>query len=202
MIAGVVEKKAADVVGHNGGKVNVVVDLIPPHDSTDDSGEQCLTTDAVLSADELRGQIQAHVKAYRRGKRFIKASQDRHKPGMNAARDALADLLPAYHEASGDWFRDTRGHAMIRSGATRHKVEHTLFQAGSESADAALVDPCGEIGIIWNKISSLPDIHPRYIFLTHGHHDHCSGVSEARKYFNRAIELRHWARLDEGAEPS
>jgi len=56
-----------------------------------------------------------------------------------------------------------------------------------KSGDAALVDPSGDIRLIKDAVAKLPRAHPRYILLTHGHHDHCSGVAEARGFFNAHV---------------
>jgi glyoxylase-like metal-dependent hydrolase (beta-lactamase superfamily II) len=55
------------------------------------------------------------------------------------------------------------------------------------SGDAALVDPCGDIRLIKSAVGGLRGGHPRYILLTHGHRDHCSGVPEVREFFNAPV---------------
>lgn len=49
--------------------------------------------------------------------------------------------------------------------------------------DAAVVDPCGNVGIIRETLEEVSNLNPKYILLTHGHGDHTSGVSEVRKFF-------------------
>ncbi len=51
------------------------------------------------------------------------------------------------------------------------------------SRDTALVDPCGDTRLIKTALARLPEAQPRYILLTHGHHDHWSGVREMRGGF-------------------
>lgn len=50
-----------------------------------------------------------------------------------------------------------------------------------------LIDPCGDDEIIRAAIKKAGNIVPMYILLTHGHHDHISGIASARKYFNAPV---------------
>lgn len=52
-----------------------------------------------------------------------------------------------------------------------------------KSGDASLVDPCGDTRVIKAAVARLSRMTPRYILLTHGHHDHWSGVREVYGYF-------------------
>jgi len=56
-----------------------------------------------------------------------------------------------------------------------------------ESGEAALVDPCGDVRIIRSAIAEFPALRPRYILLTHGHNDHCSGVREVHVFFDAPV---------------
>jgi len=51
------------------------------------------------------------------------------------------------------------------------------------TGDAVVVDPCGDTAQIAAALEPLKPLRPQYILLTHGHHDHTSGVAEVRKFF-------------------
>lgn len=55
------------------------------------------------------------------------------------------------------------------------------------SGEAAIVDPCGDTRLIKAAVSRLKRAVPRYILLTHGHHDHWSGLREVRGYFDAPV---------------
>ena len=55
------------------------------------------------------------------------------------------------------------------------------------TGEAAIVDPCGDINLIKSAVESMKKCHPQYILLTHGHHDHTSGVTEVKKFFPAPI---------------
>jgi len=57
----------------------------------------------------------------------------------------------------------------------------------SVSGAAALLDPCGDERIIRNAVKEAGNIVPAYILITHGHHDHISGIAAAQKYFTAPI---------------
>lgn len=63
-----------------------------------------------------------------------------------------------------------------------------VVYAGS-NGDTAVVDPCGDVDLIIRTIKQFPDMHPRYILLTHGHHDHTSGVKTLNKYFDAPVAM-------------
>ena len=56
-----------------------------------------------------------------------------------------------------------------------------------KSGDAALVDPCGDTRVIKAAVTRLSKVTPRYILLTHGHHDHWSGVREVHGFFTAPV---------------
>lgn len=55
------------------------------------------------------------------------------------------------------------------------------------SGEAAIVDPCGDIRVIQRAVADAAVRHPRYILLTHGHHDHCSGLRAVKEFFNAPV---------------
>lgn len=55
------------------------------------------------------------------------------------------------------------------------------------SGEAALVDPCGDTRVIKAAVAGLKKATPRYILLTHGHHDHWSGVREVHGFFKAPV---------------
>jgi len=57
----------------------------------------------------------------------------------------------------------------------------------SESHDAFIVDPCGNVDFIRKTVESFHDIKPKYILLTHGHGDHTSGVSQVKEFFGSPV---------------
>lgn len=52
--------------------------------------------------------------------------------------------------------------------------------AGGETA---VVDPCGDTGMIRAALEKYPARVPKYILLTHGHADHTSGLKAVREFF-------------------
>jgi glyoxylase-like metal-dependent hydrolase (beta-lactamase superfamily II) len=56
-----------------------------------------------------------------------------------------------------------------------------------ESGAAVLIDPCGDIGEIKRIFENAGDVVPTAILLTHGHHDHVSGVGETGKFFDAPV---------------
>lgn len=72
------------------------------------------------------------------------------------------------------------------------------------SGAAALVDPCGDDRVIKNAVSETGNIVPAYILITHGHHDHVSGIAAALNYFDApvaahpACSFRHDINLKSG----
>ena len=53
------------------------------------------------------------------------------------------------------------------------------------SQETVLIDPCGNTDIIKKALN--PQNIPKYILLTHGHHDHISGIKEVNPFFNAQI---------------
>lgn len=56
-----------------------------------------------------------------------------------------------------------------------------------ESLDAAIIDPCGDTGLIKAEIDAVRDLNPKYILLTHGHTDHTSGVKKTLSFFDAPV---------------
>lgn len=57
----------------------------------------------------------------------------------------------------------------------------------SVTGATAIVDPCGDVSIIKAAIEALEHCVPQYILLTHGHHDHTSGVNEVKQFFSAPV---------------
>jgi len=56
------------------------------------------------------------------------------------------------------------------------------------NGDTAIVDPCGDVNVILNALHALPAPgDPIAILLTHGHHDHTSGITELKKHFSAPV---------------
>jgi glyoxylase-like metal-dependent hydrolase (beta-lactamase superfamily II) len=53
----------------------------------------------------------------------------------------------------------------------------------SESGQAAVIDPCGNVQVIRDALAELENPVPAYILLTHCHHDHTEGVEAVRRFF-------------------
>ncbi|OGV56657.1 MAG: hypothetical protein A2X49_08645 [Lentisphaerae bacterium GWF2_52_8] len=52
-----------------------------------------------------------------------------------------------------------------------------------DSGASALVDPCGDTAIIRSAVEKEAQLKPHFILITHGHHDHVSGVAAVKKFF-------------------
>lgn len=58
------------------------------------------------------------------------------------------------------------------------------YLLAAENGDAAMVDPCGDLTLVRERLRALGEsVRPRYLLLTHGHHDHVEGLSEALSFF-------------------
>ena len=53
----------------------------------------------------------------------------------------------------------------------------------TKNGDAAVIDPCGDVSIIKKAVEEFQSLNPKYILLTHGHHDHVSGIAEVKSFF-------------------
>lgn len=65
-------------------------------------------------------------------------------------------------------------------GGFDHNFSYVIKAA---DGDAAVVDPCGDFGVIRACLESLGSYTPRYILLTHGHRDHISALAELMRMF-------------------
>ena len=50
-----------------------------------------------------------------------------------------------------------------------------------------MVDPCGDVGKIEAAFRGAGKPEPAAILLTHGHHDHVSGVEKAKRFFDAPV---------------
>ena len=66
-------------------------------------------------------------------------------------------------------------------GGFDHNFSYVIYEP--ESRECAVVDPCGNPGIIRSALEKYPDRVPKYILLTHGHNDHVSGLKQVRGFF-------------------
>jgi glyoxylase-like metal-dependent hydrolase (beta-lactamase superfamily II) len=57
----------------------------------------------------------------------------------------------------------------------------------NKTGATAIIDPCGDINLIKSAVASIKNCYPQYILLTHGHHDHTSGVTELKKFFSAPL---------------
>ena len=73
----------------------------------------------------------------------------------------------------------------LNVGGFDHNFSYIIHD--TDNYDTAIIDPCGDINIIISTLNNLKKVVPKYILLTHGHHDHISGISEVRKFFPAKI---------------
>lgn len=74
----------------------------------------------------------------------------------------------------------------LRVGGFDKNFSYLLFDR--YSGEAALIDPCGDTETLQHAIECHGTrLVPRYILLTHGHHDHTSKVTAAKKFFNAPV---------------
>jgi glyoxylase-like metal-dependent hydrolase (beta-lactamase superfamily II) len=73
----------------------------------------------------------------------------------------------------------------LETGGLDHNFSYIIFD--EDSLDTAVVDPCGDIGLIKENLAGLADFNPVYILITHGHHDHISGIQEILEFFPAQI---------------
>ena len=54
----------------------------------------------------------------------------------------------------------------------------------ASDGSAFIVDPCGDASIIKKAVDAAgPSLQPKFIFLTHGHHDHYDALKPVLKFF-------------------
>jgi len=69
----------------------------------------------------------------------------------------------------------------LKVGGFDDNFSYVIYE--TVTGDAAVVDPCGNTGMIRDALEKYPRRIPKYILLTHGHADHTSGLKEVRKFF-------------------
>jgi len=60
-----------------------------------------------------------------------------------------------------------------------------------ENGETAIIDPCGDISMIRNSL--VENYIPKYILLTHSHHDHISGIQSVLQFFPAKIAACQFA---------
>jgi len=68
----------------------------------------------------------------------------------------------------------------VAVGGFDHNFSYIILAADGE---CALVDPTGDTGLLRQKLAEAGEIKPRYILLTHSHHDHTAGIPAVKKFF-------------------
>jgi glyoxylase-like metal-dependent hydrolase (beta-lactamase superfamily II) len=73
----------------------------------------------------------------------------------------------------------------LHVGGFDHNFSYLLYAL---NGDAAIIDPCGDTELIHQAFKNARiQLSPKYILLTHGHHDHTSGLSEVREFFDAPV---------------
>lgn len=73
----------------------------------------------------------------------------------------------------------------LRVGGLDDNFSYLAFDEASR--DAVIVDPCGDVSVIRKSFESNKPLNPRYILVTHGHHDHVSGLKDVKAFFDAPI---------------
>ena len=55
------------------------------------------------------------------------------------------------------------------------------------NGDTVAVDPCGKVELVIAALTRLPSVNPVAILLTHGHHDHTSGIKDLKAVFDAPV---------------
>jgi glyoxylase-like metal-dependent hydrolase (beta-lactamase superfamily II) len=70
-------------------------------------------------------------------------------------------------------------------GGLDNNFSYVIF--ADDGNDSAIVDPCGDVSKIKAALVDRCALNPRYILLTHGHHDHVSGVKAVKVFFDAPV---------------
>jgi len=73
----------------------------------------------------------------------------------------------------------------LQVGGLDHNFSYLAFDENSR--DAAIVDPCGDVSVTRKAFEANKPLTPRYILITHGHHDHVSGLREVQSFFDAPV---------------
>lgn len=73
----------------------------------------------------------------------------------------------------------------LQVGGLDHNFSYLVFDEASR--DAAIVDPCGDVFVIKKAFESNKPLNPKYILITHGHHDHVSGLKDVIAFFDAPV---------------
>ena len=73
----------------------------------------------------------------------------------------------------------------LQVGGLDHNFSYLVIDEASR--DAAIIDPCGDISVIRKACEAQKPLSPRYILITHGHHDHVSGLKDVLSFFDAPV---------------
>jgi glyoxylase-like metal-dependent hydrolase (beta-lactamase superfamily II) len=74
--------------------------------------------------------------------------------------------------------------SQLAVGGLDSNFSYAIF---ADDGGAAIVDPCGDISLIQKVLEQKNSFNPKYILLTHGHHDHVSGVKGVKAFFDAPV---------------